>query len=68
MGNYPLVIVVKRDVMFDFDLGRANGPQSTDQQWVDTWNFALEDVYGSRPSFCQSTSFDSLKYDNSYYY
>ena len=49
------------------DLGRANGPQSTDQQWVDTWNFALEDVYGSRPSFCQSTSFDSLKYGDSYY-
>ena len=50
------------------DLERANGPQDLDEQWVNTWNFALEDAYGTRPSFCQSTSFDSLKYDDDYYY
>ena len=50
------------------DLGRANGPQNEDEQWVNTWNFALEDAYGSRPSFCQNTPFDYLKYDDDDYY
>ncbi len=45
-------------------LDRSNGPQDWDGTWVNTWNFALEDAYGSRPSFCQSTSFDRLEYDD----
>ncbi len=51
------------------DLERASGPQDIDEQWRNTWNFALEDAYGSRPSFCQSTSYEYLKidgYDNDY--
>lgn len=40
---------------------RESGPQEWSQNWVDTWNFALEDVYSERPSFCQSTPFDRLE-------
>jgi hypothetical protein len=40
---------------------RESGPQEWSQNWVDAWNFALEDVYSERPSFCQSTTFDSLQ-------
>ena len=38
-----------------------SGPQEWSQNWVDVWNFALEDVYSERPSFCKTTTFDSLQ-------
>lgn len=44
-------------------LDRSNGPQDWDESWVNMWNFALEDAYGSRPSFCQSTSFNEVDYE-----
>jgi len=40
---------------------RESGPQEWSQNWVDVWNFALEDVYSERPSFCTTTTFDSLQ-------
>ncbi len=45
------------------NLGRSSGPQEWGETWVNNWNFALEEAYGSRPSFCQSTSFDELEYE-----
>ena len=52
---------IKCDVYLKLD--RSNGPQDWDETWVNSWNFALEDAYGSRPSFCQNTSFDQLDYE-----
>ena len=40
---------------------RESGPQEWSQNWVDVWNFALEDAYSERPSFCSTTTFDSLQ-------
>ena len=40
---------------------RESGPQEWSQNWVAVWNFALEDAYSERPSFCKSTTFDSLQ-------
>ena len=50
--------------------GRESGPMEYSSAWVDTWNFALEDAYPARPSFCTATTFNELKqnYDDEYYY